>query len=68
LNGPLDLSANALYALASRSGLLSVVAPIASLYPASTVLLALVVDGERVRPLQCAGISLTGLAVVLVAR
>ena len=48
--GPLDVIANAAYIVATYEGQLSVVAPIAALYPASTVLLALAVDRERLRP------------------
>jgi len=53
--------------LATRDGLLSVVAPIAALYPVSTVLLALAVDKERVRPIQIAGLGLAASALVLTA-
>ncbi|MGE5828408.1 MAG: EamA family transporter, partial [Micromonosporaceae bacterium] len=67
LAGAGDISANALFLLATRHGLLSVVAPIASLYPVSTVLLALAVDKERVRPLQLAGLGLAAGALVLAA-
>jgi drug/metabolite transporter (DMT)-like permease len=62
-----DIGANALYLLAVRQGLLSVVAPIAALYPVSTVLLALAVDKERVRPVQVAGLGLAATALVLTA-
>ena len=65
--GPCDMTANALYLLAAQRGLLSVVAPIAALYPASTVLLALLVDRERLRPIQLAGLGLAATALVLVA-
>jgi drug/metabolite transporter (DMT)-like permease len=65
--GVLDFSANVLYLLATRTGELSIVAPISSLYPASTVLLALAVDRERVRPMQLAGLGLAATALVLVA-
>ena len=51
----------------ARDGLLSVVAPIAALYPVSTVLLALAVDRERVRPVQIAGLGLAATALVLTA-
>jgi len=47
-----DIAANALYLVAVQHGVLSVIAPIAALYPVSTVLLALAVDKERVRPVQ----------------
>jgi drug/metabolite transporter (DMT)-like permease len=64
--GGLDLSANAFYALATRHGLLSVVAVAASLYPLATVLLARVILGERVRRVQEAGIvaALTGVLLI----
>jgi drug/metabolite transporter (DMT)-like permease len=65
--GVLDFSANVLYLFATRTGELSIVAPISSLYPASTVLLALAVDRERVRPMQLAGLGLAATALVLVA-
>jgi uncharacterized membrane protein len=63
--GLLDIAANALYLAAAARGHLSVVAAIASLYPASTVLLALAVDRERLRPLQIAGLGLAATALVL---
>jgi drug/metabolite transporter (DMT)-like permease len=64
--GALDLSANGLYALATRHGLLSVVAVGASLYPLATVLLARIVLGERVRRVQELGIAaaLTGVLLI----
>jgi drug/metabolite transporter (DMT)-like permease len=62
-----DVAANALFLFAAREGLLSVVAPIAALYPVSTVLLALFVDKERVRPVQVAGLGLAAAALVLTA-
>jgi uncharacterized membrane protein len=65
--GTLDFTANMLYVFAARTGTLSIVAPIASLYPATTVLLALAVDREHVRPLQLAGLGLAATALVLVA-
>jgi drug/metabolite transporter (DMT)-like permease len=65
--GVLDMTANAMYLVAARGGLLSIVAPVASLYPVSTVLLALALDRERVRPVQVAGLGLAVAALVLVA-
>jgi drug/metabolite transporter (DMT)-like permease len=62
-----DVGANALYLLAVRDGALSVIAPIAALYPVSTVLLALAVDKERVRPVQVLGLGLAATALVLTA-
>ena len=66
--GPFDMSANALYLVATRYGDLSLVAPLAALYPVTTVLLALVVDGERLRPLQVVGLALALGALLLVSR
>lgn len=63
--GLLDSAANALYLAAAARGHLSVVAAIASLYPASTVLLALAVDRERLRPVQLAGLGFAAAALVL---
>lgn len=56
--------ANGLYLLAARRGLLSIVAVLVALYPASTVALAAVLDGERPTRAQLGGM---GLAVVAVA-
>jgi drug/metabolite transporter (DMT)-like permease len=67
LAGPFDIGANALFLLASVNGPLTIVAPIAALYPVSTVLLALGIDRERVRPVQLAGLGLAATALVLVA-
>jgi len=54
--GVLDLAATAAYALATRSSLVSVVAVLASLYPAVTVLLARRFHGERLSAPQRAGV------------
>ena len=65
--GVIDMGANALYLLATYHGQLSVVATLTSLYPASTVLLALAVLGERLNALQGAGIVCALIAVLLIA-
>jgi uncharacterized membrane protein len=65
LAGVLDLMANVFYLMAAHRGMLSVVAPFASLYPITTVLLALLVDRERVRRPQLAGLVLAASALVL---
>jgi len=62
-----DAAANGCYALASRHGLVSVVAVLASLYPAVTVLLARVVENERLRRVQGVGVVLALGGVVLLA-
>ena len=64
--GAIDMAANALYLIAARTGPLSVVVTLSSLYPASTVLLARVVLGERVRLVQAAGLAVAAAAVVLI--
>ena len=65
--GLLDLLANGLYALATRHGLLSVVAVAASLYPLVTVILARALLGERVRRIQELGIVAAMAGVALIA-
>jgi drug/metabolite transporter (DMT)-like permease len=67
LIGALDISANALFAVASTKGLVSVVAVLAALYPVVTVMLARVVLGERVRRLQQAGVAVVLAGVVLIS-
>lgn len=62
-----DVTANACFAVASRSGLLSVVAVLASLYPAVTVVLAREVYGESLRRLQVVGVVGAMAGVVLIA-
>ena len=55
-----------LYAYASTSGLVSVAAVLASLYPVVTVLLARVVLHERLASVQASGVvmALTGVALI----
>lgn len=65
--GILDMTANVLYLLAVREGLLSLVAVLSSLYPASTVLLATVVLRERLHPVQRTGLAAAAAAVALIA-
>ncbi len=66
--GVLDASANALYFLASRHGLLSVVAVIASMYPASTILLARLSLREKVNHRRLAGMAVGLVAVTVIAK
>lgn len=67
LAGTLDVSANVLFAVASRHGLLSVIAVLSSLYPLATVVLARVVLGERVQRIQEVGIVAALGGVLLIA-
>jgi drug/metabolite transporter (DMT)-like permease len=55
------------YFYAAHDGLLAVVAVLTSLYPASTIVLARVVLGERLTRLRLAGLSLAGACVALIA-
>jgi uncharacterized membrane protein len=65
--GALDMVANAFYLAAVRQGQLGLVATLASLYPASTVLLARIVLGERLGKWQQLGVGAAIVAVVLIA-
>jgi drug/metabolite transporter (DMT)-like permease len=64
--GLLDMSANALFAFASRHGLLSLVSVLGSLYPVMTILLAYLVLHERLSRVQLAGVAtaLVGVAAL----
>lgn len=64
--GALDMIANGLYLAAVRQGQLSLVATLASLYPASTVLLARYVLGERLGRWQQVGVVAAVAAIVLI--
>ena len=65
--GALDMSANFLYLIAVRRGLLSIVVVVVALYPVSTVLLAFGLDKERVSRSQAFGMAMAVGALVLVS-
>jgi drug/metabolite transporter (DMT)-like permease len=65
--GLADVTANALFALASGHGLLALVAVLGSLYPIVTVLLAHVLLGERLTRPQQAGIAIALAGVIAIA-
>ena len=65
--GPLSTVALLCFQLAAQSGLLTISSVLASLYPAATVLLAMALLHERVRPGQALGLVLCGATVTLVA-
>jgi len=65
--GSTDFAANLAYVLATHRGLLALVAVISSLYPATTLLLARGVLGERVARQQAGGLVLAAVAVALIA-
>ena len=65
--GAFDVTATALLVYAVRRELLSVVAPIASLAPAFTVVLAWFITRERVNAVQRAGLALAVAGLALIA-
>jgi drug/metabolite transporter (DMT)-like permease len=67
LCGALDVSANVFYVIAVHTGLISVVAVISSLYPASTVALAAIVVRERLAPIQWAGVGMAFAGVTAIS-
>lgn len=67
LVGILDMLGNAGYILAAATGQLAVAAVLSSLYPVTTVILAIVVLHERVTRSHAAGIALTAAAIALIS-
>lgn len=65
--GALEVGGNLSMLLAFREGLTALVAPIAALYPAATVLLARVVVRERVGARRGAGLALALVGLVMIA-
>ena len=66
LAGACDALANMCFLLASREGFLSIASVLTSLYPATTVLLAVVLLHEHVSRIQQVGLGLAGAAIVLI--
>jgi drug/metabolite transporter (DMT)-like permease len=66
--GILDAGANLAFLLASRHGLLSLSGVITALYPAGTVLLAVLLLKERTGSVQRVGLGIAAAAVVLLTR
>lgn len=66
LIGVLIAGSNVTFLLATREGLLSVVAVVVSMYPASTICLAAMIDGERATRAQVAGMGLAVVALVMI--
>jgi drug/metabolite transporter (DMT)-like permease len=64
--GTVDTLANILYLMAARQEDLSLVVTLSSLYPASTVVLARVLLGERLSLMQVTGVGCALTAVVLI--
>ena len=63
--GACDALANMFFLLAARAGLLSLASVLTSLYPAMTVMLAVVLH-EHTSRVQRAGLALAAVAVVLI--
>jgi uncharacterized membrane protein len=67
LSGVLDTLANSMYLTAARAGMLSLVGVITSLYPASTVILAMRIDKERIHRGQMLGIVVALGSVIAIS-
>jgi drug/metabolite transporter (DMT)-like permease len=65
--GVFDVIANVTFLLATQRGLLAIVAVIASLYPAATVVLAMGIENERLSAAQGVGLVAAAGALVLIA-
>jgi drug/metabolite transporter (DMT)-like permease len=61
------MGANIAFLLASRTGMLSIAAAVAALYPGPTVLLARLVMHERITALRIAGLALALAGVALIS-
>jgi drug/metabolite transporter (DMT)-like permease len=67
ITGVAGAAGTILYFFASHDGLLAVTAVLTSLYPASTIVLARLVLGERLTRLRLTGLVLAGGCVALIA-
>ncbi len=67
LAGALDVAGNVFFVLATHTGRLDVAAILSSLYPAVTVLLAIIILRERVTRLQTIGIFVALVAIPLIS-
>lgn len=67
LSGLLDAGGNVLFLLSSILGRLDVATILASLYPASTVILSRVILHEKISRLQQLGVVLALIAIILIA-
>jgi drug/metabolite transporter (DMT)-like permease len=63
----LDLAGNGLYLLATQAGRLDVAATLSSLYPVTTIVLAVVILRESESAAHLVGIVMAGVAIVLIA-
>ena len=65
--GVLDVGGNVTLLLGLRAGSLALVSVTSALYPAVTVVMARVVNGERLRSRQVLGLVLTLVAIAIIA-
>lgn len=65
--GIADMTANVLFLIASRTGLLSLVSIVTSLYPAPTVILGRLVFKEAIPPSRAIGLVLAITGIVLIS-
>ncbi len=65
--GMLDMVGNAAFIIAAQVGALAIATVLASLYPVTTVILAIVILHERLTRSHVAGIALTAVAIALIA-
>ena len=65
--GVLDTSANGLYLLATKTGLMSIVSVVVAMYPVATVFLAMTLDHERLHKSQVVGLLLALISLALVS-
>jgi drug/metabolite transporter (DMT)-like permease len=63
----LDLAGNGFYVLATQAGRIDIAATLSSLYPVTTVVLAVALLRERVSRSHLVGVALAAVAIILIA-
>ena len=62
-----DMAGNALFVLATQAGRLDIAATLSSLYPVTTVVLAIALTGERIGRSHLFGIATAAIAIALIS-